>query len=117
MSGLEALKDIVKKAQDDRKHVRAYGARWSVTDIPFTRDYMIDTRGLDYAKIGIQDNAFVTRDYVERKDRLVFVQSGVKIKYMYNLLFKEGLTLSTSPTTDGATSTFLDSCLFVLYFQ
>ena len=54
------------------------------------------------------DENLVESGYHDRKERLVFVQSGVKIKFLYNLLFKEGLTLSTSPSTDGATGIHCD---------
>ena len=45
---------------------------------------MIDTSGLNYAKIGIYNDADVTDDFEgDRKRLLAFVQGGVMIKWMY----------------------------------
>jgi FAD/FMN-containing dehydrogenase len=76
------------------------GSRWSFNNLPYTNEYVIETSGLNYAKIGV---AAVTDNYQDQKDLLVFVQSGVMIKYLYQFLFAKGLTLSTSATTDGQT--------------
>jgi FAD/FMN-containing dehydrogenase len=77
------------------------GSRWSFNNLPYTNEYMIETSGLNYAKIGIDA---VTDGYQdEDKELFTFVQSGVVLKYLYQFLFAKGLTLSTSPTTDGQT--------------
>jgi FAD binding domain len=103
-SGLQALKDIVRQASSDGKRLRPYGARWAASNMPYTQDYMIDSTGLNYAKIGIENDTFVTNYYRgERKARLAFVQSGVRLKFLYIALFRAGLTLPTSCTTDGQT--------------
>jgi hypothetical protein len=73
------------------------GSRWSFNNLPYTNEYVIETSGLNYAKIGV---AAVTDNYQDQKDLLVFVQSGVMIKYLYQFLFAKGLTLSTSATKD-----------------
>jgi tmRNA-binding protein len=106
MTGLQALKDIVDKAAEDGMRLRPYGSRWTVSEMPYTSDYMIDTHGLNYAKVGIDnEDDVLLNGYREgdRKDRLVFVQSGVMIKFLYKTLFAKGLTLVTAATTDGAT--------------
>jgi FAD/FMN-containing dehydrogenase len=103
-SGLQAIKDAVKKASNDGKRLRPYGARWAASDMPYTQDYMLDSTGLNYAKIGIENDDYVTSSYKgERKEQLAFVQSGVRLKFLYLALFEQGLTLPTSCTTDGQT--------------
>jgi FAD binding domain len=103
MTGLKALKNIVNKVAKSGKRLRAYGSRWTVTEMPYTTDYMIDTHGLNYAKVGIDSEDDVLDNYKgDRKDRLVFVQSGVMIKFLYKTLFAKGLTLVTAATSDGA---------------
>jgi hypothetical protein len=65
---------------------------------------MIETHQLNYAKVGIENEAFVTDEYKgERKSFLTFAQCGVRQKFLYLLLYRHGLTLSTSTSTDGQT--------------
>jgi hypothetical protein len=83
-TGLNELKDIVNQAQVDGKHLRAMGSRWTVTEMPYTEDYMIDTHGLNYAKVGIDNDTDVTGPYRgEPKGLLAFAQSGVMVKWLY----------------------------------
>jgi hypothetical protein len=52
--------------------------------MPYVEDYMIDTSGLNYAKIGIDNDADVFDDFKgDQKRLLAFVQGGVMIKWMY----------------------------------
>jgi FAD binding domain len=102
-AGLQGLKDIVAKAASEGKRVRAFGSRWSSNDLPYVEDYLVDTSGLQYAKIGIDNASYLTQDYRDRQKILTFVQGGVMTKYMYKTLFKKGLTLSASGLSDGQT--------------
>jgi FAD/FMN-containing dehydrogenase len=102
-SGLQGLKDIVEKATTDGKRLRPYGSRWSLSEVAYSEDYMIDTYGLNYLKIGIENENHLTAEYQDKKGHLAFSQSGVMVGYLYQALFKEGLTLSTSGTLDGQT--------------
>jgi hypothetical protein len=89
-TGLNELKDIVNQAQVDGKHLRAMGSRWTVTELPYTEDYMIDTHGLNYAKVGIDNDADVTEAYQgEQKGLLVFAQSGVMVKWLYTAVRRQ----------------------------
>jgi hypothetical protein len=98
-TGLNALKRIVQKAGRDNKRVRAYGSRWSTTDISYTTEYLVDTYGLDYVKVGV-DNPIrdVTTNYRDKSHLLTFAQSGVMVKHCYQALVDKGLTLKTSGT-------------------
>jgi FAD/FMN-containing dehydrogenase len=79
------------------------GARWSYNNQPYTNEYMVAMQGLTYAKVGIENEEYLEAPYKDKKELLVHVQGGVKIKYLYKTLFRHGTTLSTSGTTDGQT--------------
>jgi FAD binding domain len=104
MSGLKALQDIVAKASSDGMRLRPIGTRWNMNNLPYSYEYMVDMRELTYVKIGIDDSSHVTSAYQNlRRESLTFVQSGVKVRYLYTALFEKGLTLPTSAVTDGMT--------------
>lgn len=99
LTGLNALKHIVAQAGRDEKRVRAYGSRWSTTDISFTNEYLIETYGLNYVKVGVDNpQLYLTSNYQDQSHLLTFAQSGVMVKHCYQALLDEGLTLQTSGT-------------------
>jgi hypothetical protein len=59
------------------------------------------TSGVNYCKIGIDDEAQVTENYANIRNHLAFVQSGVVVKRLGRALLSEGLALQTMGTTDG----------------
>jgi hypothetical protein len=101
LSGLHALQDIVHTAIQDGKKVRAYGSKWASNNIAYGNEYMVQTWGLNYIQVGIDDKTHVTTDYVAIKDRLVFVQGGVMIVDIHKALFEKGLALTTTGAADG----------------
>jgi FAD binding domain len=106
LSGLQALKDIVAKASSDGMRLRPIGTRWNMNNLPYSYEYMVETRELTYVKTGIDDTTYLTPNYQSGSslpDRLTFVQSGVTIRNLYAALFEKGLTLPTSAVTDGMT--------------
>ena len=94
--GLSQLQDIVAKAVAKKVRVRAYGSRWSLNDAAYTQDYLVETWGLTYLKVGIDDDAFVQVPYQPIKNRLTFVQTGVFVQDVNTALFEKGLALQTS---------------------
>jgi FAD binding domain len=103
-SGLQALKDIVNKASSDGMRLRPIGTRWNMNNLPYSDEYMVETRELTYVKIGIDEpTSHLTTNYQNIADTLTFVQSGVTIRNLYSALFEKGLTLPTSAVTDGMT--------------
>jgi hypothetical protein len=99
LTGLNALKHIVAKAGQDGKRVRAYGSRWSTTDISYTNEYLIETIGLNYIKVGVDNSLrYLTSKYQDQSHLLTFTQSGVMVKHCYQALLDKGLTLQTSGT-------------------
>lgn len=103
MSGLKALQEIVEKASSDGMRLRPIGTRWNMNNLPYSNEYMVDMRELTYVKIGIEDSSHITQTYQNLRESLTFVQSGVKVRSLYTVLFEKGLTLPTSSVTDGLT--------------
>jgi hypothetical protein len=101
LSGLESLQEILAQAQVDGKRLRAYGSKMSINNLAYDDEYLVDTRGLNYCKIGIDDEAQVTEKYADIRNRLAYVQSGVVVKRLNRALIEEGLALKTMGSTDG----------------
>jgi hypothetical protein len=101
LSGLESLQEILAQAQVDGKRLRAFGSKWSTNNLAYDDDYLVGTRGLNYCKIGIDDEAQVTENYADIRSRLAYVQSGVMVKRLGRALLEEGLALQNMGNTDG----------------
>jgi hypothetical protein len=99
--GLHALQDIVAQALLDGKRVRAYGSKWASSNIAYGKEYMVESWGLNYIQVGIDETPHVAPGYLAIKDRLVFVQCGVMIQDMHKALFEKGLALTTTGAADG----------------
>jgi hypothetical protein len=100
ISGLVELSQIIEQAQENGKRVRAYGSKWSVNDIAYTDEYLVESGGLNYCKVGIEVDQVVD-GYKENRKRLVFVQSGVMIRDLNRELLENGLALPTTGGGDG----------------
>ncbi|MBF4279994.1 hypothetical protein EAY27_23215, partial [Vibrio anguillarum] len=96
IAGMAGLQAIIAKAKQAQTKVRAYGSKWSLNNIAFTQDYIVDSNQLDYSLIGIEDNNYVQKDYQGIKDQLAFVQCGVMVKTLNQRLQEKNLALPTS---------------------
>jgi hypothetical protein len=102
MAGLSALQRIVREAEANDKHVRGFGGAWSLSRAAVTRDFMVDTKPLNYIDIGIrQENLEAAFQGVP--EHLVFAQAGVSIMELNQELEVRGLSLSTSGASNGQT--------------
>lgn len=111
-SGLQQLMDIVDEALSNNKRIRAYGSKWSTTNVAYTNDYLVETWGLNYyTQLDTHDKNQVldttTKSHNDDDDdrtaasRLVFVQAGVMIKHLNEALLQAGLALPTTGSGDG----------------
>lgn len=100
LGGLQQLKDIISQIKVGRR-IRAYGSKWSMNNILYLNDTLIETWGLNYYKIGIDDPKYVATNYQTKSNHLVFVQSGVTVKHLNTVLEAAGLSLITAGTSDG----------------
>jgi FAD/FMN-containing dehydrogenase len=101
--GLAGLREIVKRAGDANKRVRAYGARWSLNNIAFSNEYLVDSTELNYCLVGLANSRHVSPGFEEKRDRLAFVQCGVRVKELNRKLQEKNLALKTSGASDGQT--------------
>ncbi|MCJ8268564.1 MAG: FAD-binding protein, partial [Psychrosphaera sp.] len=101
--GLAGLNASVGLAEQEDTRVRAIGGGWSMNNVAFTDEYLVDSGALDYSKIGIDDGSFVTPAFGPKKQQLVFVQCGVQVKALNDLLEKAKLALPTSGASNGQT--------------
>lgn len=101
--GLAGLMEIVKHAANQDKRVRAYGGRWSLNNVAFTNDFLVDCNELNYCLVGFSNRNHVTPEYEEKRGRLAFVQCGVRVKQLNRNLQEKNLALPTSGASDGQT--------------
>jgi len=98
-SGLDALKAIV--AENTGRRVRAYGSRWSSNNMPYTDEVAVESWGLNYVRIGIDEPSHLTAGYSSKGNLLAFSQCGVILKLFNQALLEKGLALPTTGETDG----------------
>ncbi|HET7541237.1 MAG TPA: FAD-binding protein [Polyangiaceae bacterium] len=100
--GLAGLKSIVRQAEAAGKRVRAAGSGWSLSNVAFVPDYLIDTANLSALLIGFGP-AYVAPAEQADSERFVFAQCGAQIKTINEELAKHGLALPTSGASNGQT--------------
>jgi hypothetical protein len=101
-AGLEALRRIVREAEAQGKQVRALGGGLSLSEAAVTRDFLVNTKALNYIDIGLRpqncDPAFVGAP-----ERLVFAQCGASVLELNHELERKHLALPTSGSSNGQT--------------
>ncbi|GAX25335.1 hypothetical protein FisN_5Lh428 [Fistulifera solaris] len=100
-SGLAAIQNIVDEAFDNGLRIRAHGSKWSLSNAAYTNDVMMNSQGLTYCKVGIDDTDHVTPEYQNIRDRLVIVQSGVMVRDLHQILKNNSLALPTTVAAGG----------------
>ena len=97
LTGLNELRSILATTTG---RIRAYGSRWSYSNVFYTKATLVDTRGLNYARVGLDAN-FVLPTAQHLREQFVVVQAGVAVRHLNQLLFENDLSLSTSGSGDG----------------
>ncbi|MFO7178142.1 MAG: FAD-binding protein [Pseudomonadota bacterium] len=100
--GLRALSRIVQHAEADGKRVRALGGAWSLSEAAVTRDYMVNTKPLNYVDVGLKPEN-VDPAYAGNPEYLVFTQCGTSVLELNRILERRGLALPTSGASNGQT--------------
>lgn len=100
--GLAGLKSIVRQAEAAGKRVRAAGSGWSLNNVAFVPDYLVDTANLSALLIGFGP-AYVSPADGADSERFVFAQCGAQIKTINQELAKRSLALPTSGASNGQT--------------
>jgi hypothetical protein len=100
-SGLAALQQLVDEVYSDGRRMRAYGSKWSLSNVAYTNDVMVNSQGLTYCKVGIDDESHVTAAYKDIRNRLAIVQAGMMVRDVHQALKVKNLALSTTGAGDG----------------
>jgi hypothetical protein len=100
LGGLKSIMAILAQVEEG-KRIRAYGSKWSQSNVMYVNDYLIETWGLNYSKIGINNPDYIHPSYQPIQDRLVFAQSGITIKALNTALREAGFSLFTMGGSDG----------------
>src|SRR5580704_14058802 len=102
--GLAGLKSIVQQAEAASMRVRALGSRWSLNNIAYVKDYLIDTANLTSLMVGFSANS-IDPGFQGNKDFVVFAQCGATISKLNNDLanWSPPLALPTSGASNGQT--------------
>lgn len=101
-AGLNALRQIVLDAEAAGVSVRAYGGAWSLSDAAYTKDFLVNTKPLNYLSIGLRP-AQVLPEEVKNAKRYVFAQCGIHVMELQTALEAANLALPTSGASNGQT--------------
>ncbi|GAX25337.1 hypothetical protein FisN_5Lh430 [Fistulifera solaris] len=100
-SGLAALQQIVDQVASEGRRIKAFGSTWSLSNVAYTNDVMVNSQGLTYCKVGIDDESHVTAAYKDIRNRLAIVQAGMMVRDVHQALKVKNLALSTTGAGDG----------------
>ncbi len=103
LPGLRGLQQIIRRAERDQKQVRALGSGWSLSNVAYSDEYLINTARLTYWFVGFNTASMVTPRYQNRRHRLVYAQCGVQIRNLNAHLESRRLSLPTSGASNGQT--------------
>lgn len=104
--GLAGLVEIVKRAEDAHLRVRALGSGWSLSNVGYVNQVLVNTQRLSNFDVGFTQDRYVAPDFRPIKNRLVFAQCGVQIRTLNEALLHaapERLALPTSGASNGQT--------------
>lgn len=104
--GLDALCQLVRDAEANKERIRCVGSAWSLNNIAFSGQRLVNTARLTNYFVGFSTDAMVTAPYVAKKNRLVFAQCGTQIVTINNELERaapERLAVPTCGASNGQT--------------
>lgn len=93
--------ELLKKCIDDNRRVRFMGAKWSLSEAPYGRDYIVDTSSLNLV-LPLNEEDKHPEGALDISN-VSFVQSGKKIKSITKHLEARGKSLKTSGASNGQT--------------
>ncbi len=99
--GLLGLMEIVAEARAKDKRVRALGSGWSLSQVAYTEDFLVNTARLTDA-FPLTAPSMLKPGLVH-DDLLVFAQCGVQIKTLNRVLEGRRMCLKTAGASNGQT--------------
>jgi hypothetical protein len=100
--GMAGLQRAVRDAEAAGASIRALGGSWSLSDVAYCPDFMVNTKPLNARDIGIHAQNLVA-SAAGLGDRLVFAQCGNAVQELNDALAARSLALPTSGASDGQT--------------
>ena len=95
------LQEIIAQAVKRKKTLRAQGSSWSLSKVAVTDHELINTKPL---RIGFTIPASQTSPgYTGNRERLRFLECGLSIAEINNILFRDKLSLKASGSNNGQT--------------
>ncbi|SRR5712692_59443 len=101
-AGLSALRQIIQGAKALNRRVRPLGGGWSLSEAAATNDFLVNTKPLNFIKIGLQPIHCVPA-MQQSAGQLVFAQCGASILELNQTLEAANLSLKTSGASNGQT--------------
>jgi len=103
--GLLALCNLVRQAEATHERVRCVGSGWSLNDVAFTHQNLVNTARLSSYFVGFHSDEMVTAAYRPIKNQLVFAQCGTQVVTLNNALAQATprLALPTCGASNGQT--------------
>lgn len=103
--GLVALSNLVRQAEATHERIRCIGSGWSLNDIAFTHQNLVNTARLSAYFVGFRSDDMVAPAYRAIKNQLVFAQCGTQVVTLNNALAQANprLALPTSGASNGQT--------------
>jgi len=97
----KAIGQFIDAVTINRKQVRALGGGWSFTQVATCKDWMLDTKHLNF--VFTINGSSVSPDYKGNKEQLLLAQCGNSVQELNNFLKARGRSLKTSGASNGQT--------------
>ena len=97
----QTLQGLVDEAIQNQVRLRAYGSRWSLSKVPHTDGWMVNTKPLNLHFD--LSNRVVSTDFKRDRSNLLFVQCGCAIQEINEILKVKNKSLKTSGASNGQT--------------
>jgi hypothetical protein len=96
-----AVQDLIGKAVNEGKTIRALGGCWSFSDVAATDGWLVNTMGMNM--LFTISARSISPDYTGNRDQLLFVQCGNSVQELNRYLESNGKSLKTSGASNGQT--------------
>jgi len=98
---ISALSNLIKKAKQEERTLRAYGGSWSLSRAAVSTHRMINTKPLNF--IFPLSRKSVSTAYPADYSKLFFIQCGASVQEVNTFLAGKGLSLKTTGASNGQT--------------
>lgn len=108
--GLDALCRLVRDAETNHERIRCVGSAWSLNNVMFNRQRLVNTARLSNYFVGFSSDSMVTDAYLNKKNRLVFAQCGTQVVTLNSILERAQPERLVLPTCGGSNGQTIAGC-------